>query len=159
MAAPAHTAITAPTGIKLPNGFKGILIFARLPTACFWVKGMKSGAIDGGEAILQSTMHNTLYHTKAPRALRMEGDTVLTCAYDAHFREQIRNTLVNQPGSITEYFPDNSYEDYYGYLQNAEFSEFKDGEFPEVTITVVKTNYDPVNRVEVGPVFTSVTGT
>lgn len=163
MAAPTHTAIPASEaaigGIKLPNGMRSVLVFARVPLCRFYSMKVKPGKIDGGDAIDQSTMLNTAVRTKAPRFLREEGDSQVTAAFDPYFRTQIRDSLINAPGSVTEYYSDGSYEDYYGYLKDADFSELAEGELPTVTLTVVKTNFDPVNRVEVAPVFTSVSGT
>lgn len=163
MAAPTHTAIPASEaaigGIKLPNGMKSIVVFARLPLCRFYTMKLKQGKIDGGDPINQSTMLNTAVQTKAFRFLREEGDSQATAAYDPYFREQIRNDLINKNGSVTEYLPEGSYEDYYGGLKDADFAELAEGELPTVTLTIVKTNYDPVNRVEVAPVFVSVSGT
>ena len=164
MAAPAHTLLSAysPAGIKMPNGFSSVIVFARLPTASFWVTiegGYKPGGLDGGEPVLQSDMLNIGVHTKRPRVLVMHGDTVVTAAYDPNLRKQMEDSLLNAEGSITEYMSDGSYLDYYGYLQKAEFGELKEGQLPLVTLTVVKTNWDPVGRVLVKPVFFNVTGT
>lgn len=164
MAAPTHTAIPADEaavgGIKLPNGVRSVLVFNRLATCRFYTTELKPGKIDGGDKIDTTTMLTSpAVRTAAPRFFREEGDSTVIAAYDPYMREQIRNDLINKPGSVTEYWSDGTYEDYYGYLKDADFSSNKEGEMPTVTLTVCKTNFDPVNKVVVAPVMVAVSGT
>lgn len=159
MAAPTTVARVPPTGIRLDNGFKTLIAFSRAPNICIWEKTVKPSGRDGGEEIPTSTMHNIRHHTAAPRALVRNTPSVLKVAYDPNDRATIENTLLNQPGSVTEHFPDGTTYDYWGFLRSIEYDPLEEGRQPEATVTIAVTNYDPVNRVEAGPVLTNVAGT
>lgn len=159
MAAPTSTARQTPVGIILGDGFSTKIAFARDPDVSFWEKTVGPPGIDGGEAIDQTTMHNVAWRTKSARTLKTLTDSSLTVAYDPNVYNNIIDNLINMAGSITVHFPDGSKLDFYGYLQSFEPDDLTEGEQPTATITIVVTNFDPVNRVEAGPVLTSVSGT
>lgn len=159
MAAPATTARVAPGGKWLENGHSTKIAFARDSDVSFWEKTVQPPGIDGGDAVETTTMHNTVWRTMAPRTLKTLTESSLTVAYDPNVYNNILNSLINQSGSITCHFPDGSTLDFFGYLKSFEPSENSEGEQPEADITIVPTNYDPVNDVESSPVLTSVAGT
>ena len=160
MGTPANTARGAPSGIALKEGFSVEMTFALLPTASLWCKTMKPLPITNNDSIDTTTQKNTAVKTRRPRVLNDTGpETTFKATYDPNLRSQIRSTLVGKEGSITQWFPDNSSEDFFGYLKTADFEEMAEGELPIVNITVVCTNWDPVGRVEAGPVYTDVAGT
>lgn len=158
MAAPTTTARQTPVGIKLDDGYSTKIAFARRPAVSFWEKTVQPPGMDGGDAIDTTTMHNTLWRTMSARALITLTESSTTVAYDPRVYTDIL-TLLNQEGSVTCHFPDGSKLDFYGYLKTFEPSDNTEGEQPEATVTIVPTNYDPVNRVEAAPVLTEVTGT
>lgn len=161
MAAPVPTPRTDPTGasvIKLRDGFSSKITFSRYPAVAFWEKQVKPPGIDGGEKIPQSTMFNVLWETFAPQSLLTLTDATCKAAYDP----AVLTTLLsmgNQEDTVTITFRDQSTYCFYGYLQKFEADELVKGTQPEATITVVCTNWDYVNKVEAGPVLTSVAGT
>ena len=158
MAAPSVTARSAPVGIKLDDGYSTKIAFAADPDVSFWEKTVKPPGIDGGDAIDQTTMHNTAYRTSAARALKTLTDSSSTVAYDPAVYTQIL-ALINVEGSITIHFPDGSTLAFYGFLKSFEVNDHTEGEQPEATISIVPTNFDPTNKVEAAPVLTSVAGT
>lgn len=158
MAAPSTTVRVAPPGIKMEDGYPTTLAFARDPNVNFWEKSVKPPGIDGGEAIDQTTMHNATWRTMAPRKLKTLTPVSTKAAWDPACYNEI-SQLINKSGSITVRFPDGSTLDFYGYLKSFEPSEMSEGNQPEADITIVPTNFDPVNRVEAAPVLTEVTGT
>jgi hypothetical protein len=159
MAAPTVTPrTTPPAGVKLEDGFKTLIAFAADPDISFWEKSVKPPGIDGGDAIDETTMHNTAWRTRSPRALKTLTDSTVTAQYDPKVYTQIE-ALVNVRGAITVHFPDNSSLAFYGFLQKFEPGELKEGDPPEASITIIPTNYDPVNHVEAAPVYTSPAGT
>ncbi len=158
MAAPASTTRQTPTGIMLDDGFKTLVAFARKPAVKFWEKTIKPPGIDGGDAIDQTTQHNTAWRTKAARALKSLTDSALKVGYDPKVYTEIQD-LVNLEGSVTVRFPDGSTLDFFGYLKTFEPSELQEGTSPEASITIIATNWDPVNHVEAAPVLTEVSGT
>ena len=158
MAAPATTARGAPPGYKMPDGFKTTIAFAKKANVNFWEKTVKPPSIEGGDKIDTTTMLNTAWRTSDARHLKTLSESTAMVAYDPDVLPEIL-TLVNNPGSITVHFPDNSTLDFYGFMSKFEIGDHKEGEMPEATVTICPTNWDPVNFVEVGPVFTAASGT
>jgi hypothetical protein len=158
MAAPATTAISTPQGIKLCDGFAAIIMFARDTDLSLWTKTLTPPSFDGGDEIDTTDMHQTLYKTKCPRSLIEVGEISFTASYDPNVYVDIAS-VINWNDSVTIHFPDLSTLDFYGYLKMFEIQELSEGSQPEANCTVICTNYDSSNRVEVGPVMTEVTGT
>jgi hypothetical protein len=159
MAAPATTTRQTPSGIMLDDGYISKLAFARDPDVSLWEIEVKPSGMDNGEPINLTTMHTVRYRRKGPRALLEHTNLTMKCGYDPICRGQIEDNLIGQEGSITQTWSDGSKEDFYGYLKSAEFSANTESEMPTVDIEIVVTNWDPVNRVEVGPNRTLVSGT
>lgn len=158
MAAPSISVRGMPTGIRLEDGFSTKISFASNVTIEFWERTVKPPGIDGGDAIPTSTMHNVAVHTFAPRHLKKYDPITVMVNYDPKCLVDV-NSLINVRDSITLKFPDGSTLCFYGYLQKFEPGELKEGEEPDATITIIVTNWDPVNHLEVPPVYTDVAGT
>lgn len=162
MAVPTTTALTSrvPAGIKLKDGIKSVFAFNRAPTFSLWEKTAKMGKIDNGAPIVQTTMYNTTYETKAPQLLNDIDNATFKAAFDPNWWNQLTNILGRgNEGSITRHYPDGSYLDFYGYLKSIDEDALERGKQPEATCEIVVTNWDPVNNVEQGPVLTSVANT
>lgn len=160
MSAPANTPRGTPSGIALKEGFSVEIAFSKLPTVSIWCKSMKPLTQTNSETIDTTTQKNTAVKTRRPRVLNDYGpSTTFKFTYDPNCRSQIQASLVGKEGAITQWWPDNSSEDFFGYLQQAEFDEMVEGQLPEATGTIVCTNWDPVANVEVAPVYTNVSGT
>ena len=156
--APTPTARTPPTGgaYKIPDGYQSELTFASSPGAWFWEIDPKPPAIDGGEPIDTTTMLNSAWRTMSPQSLKKLDNIALKAAYDPDLINSLVSVLINNPAdTITIRFPDHSTWAMYGYLQKWEPDALQIGKMPTATMTVVVTNYDSVNRVEAGPVFTA----
>lgn len=158
MAAPSTTARQNPPGIKLPDGFSSKIAFSRDPDLDVWERTVKPSGTDGGEPIDVTTMHNTTWRTKRPRSLKDKSNITVEAGVDPSAFDQL-DELVNEEGSITQIFPDGGTESVWGFLKSWEPSNFTEGEMPTVTLEIVVTNWDPVNRVEAGPARVEVTGT
>jgi hypothetical protein len=158
MAAPTPSARVSPAGIKLKDGFKTVITFAADTDISLWEKNVTPPGIDGGDAVAQTTMHNVTWRTMAPRQLKTLTDFKVTAAYDPAVYTQIL-AIVNVETTVTVTFPDGSTLAFYGFLKTLEFADLVEGTQPELTATVVPTNFDPVNHVEAAPVLASVVGT
>ena len=158
MAAPVASARSAQTGIKLVDGYRSQITIALNPAINFWEKSNKPPGVDGGEPIPQTTMSNNLWRTMAARSLQTLTTSTSKAAYDPVLYTEILAVL-NKPTTITQSFGDGSTLAYYGYIQKMEFAELVEGTQPECDVTIVPTNFDPVNHVEAGPTLTSVAGT
>ena len=157
MAAPTITVRVMPTGIRLDNGFQSLFIFASAPGINLFEKTVQRPAVDNGDPIETDTMLNTTYVTKAPQCLNDHDDGVVVAAYDPGAADDI-DSQVGVPQSLTYAYPDGSAYAHWGYVRRAEYSPLEKGVQPEVTLTVVQTNWDPYNCVEAGPVYTDGTG-
>jgi hypothetical protein len=158
MADPATTPRSDPVGIALKDGYQTLIAFAADPDVSFWEITVQPPGIEGGDPIDQTTMHNIDYRTMCPASLKTLTPVNVTASYDPDVLNQIES-LINLNGSITIHFPDGSTTDFFGFLQTFEPGDNTENERPEATLTIVPSNWDPVNNVEAGPVTTSVPGT
>lgn len=165
MAAPAATARTTPAGIMLENGYQCKITHSLDPDLSIWEIDVGSTGIDGGERIDITTQHNSVYRTYAPRALKSYEPFDVKFAYEAGVQKSQIETLINTKRSgnnasvITETMPDGTTLAYYGYFQKVSFDAKSEGTLPTGSLTIVPTNYDPINRVEAGPTLVEVEGT
>lgn len=158
MAAPTISTRVVPTTYKLPDGFKTTISSAAVPGIAFWEKTVEPGGLDGGELIPQSTMLNTKWHTAWPRTLIKYDGIKATVAYDP---SQLGSILarINLPDSWTVHMPEGATISYYGVLTKFMLKALKEGDPPEADVEIPAMNYDYVNNVEQGPVFTASVGT
>jgi len=154
MAVPTLTSRGVPSGARITDGYQTLMAFQANATVSFWEISVTPPGIDGGEAVENTTMLNTTWRTMAARALKTMTPAQMTAAYDSAVYDNIV-ALINVETSITIHFPDSSALVFYGFLQKFEPGELKEGTQPTATITVVPTNYDPVNGVEAAPVYDS----
>jgi len=158
MAAPVTTPRVTPSGYKMPDGFKTLIAHSAAPAVQIWEKIVKPPGVDGGASIETTTMHNISFRTMAARQLKSMMESTFRGFYDPDFFPVIFN-LVNVEGSMTVTFPDHSTLAFFGYIMKLEFGENEEGKPPEVTVTFVPTNWDPVGKVEAAPVFVPAPGT
>lgn len=152
-AAPTVTARTAPAGFKLEDGYQSLIAFSGNADAIFFEIEVGQPGVDGGEPINTTTQHNVLYRTFAPRALSTLTPYQVKVAYDPCLTQEALNQMINEPDAITTHYPDSSTGAHWGYLQKIDYDPLVEGTMPTATLTIVPTNWDPVNCVEAGPVF------
>ncbi len=155
---PTATARQTPLGIKIDDGHQTLVTFASDPDISLWEKSVTPPGEDGGDPIETTTMHNVTWRQMAARALRTLTPMTFTAAYDPIIYDSVA-AIINLETTITVTFPDGSTLAFYGYLQKFEPGELVEGTQPEVTVTVVPTNSDPVDRTEQAPVLVEVSGT
>lgn len=156
-AAPAFADRVMPNGVRLDDGYQSLIVFRNFAALRIWEKTVQPGALEGGDPIMTSTMLNECCETKAPQRLKGVDDIVVVAAYDAGAVETFW-TMINVPDAITVIWPDGSRQAQWGYLRRAEFSPLTKGEQPEVTLTIVVTNWDPNECVEACPEWEDGTG-
>lgn len=157
MAAPTPTTRATPAGIMLRDGFSSKVTIGIDPDISVWEKTAKPPGIDGGDAVDQTTMHNTDYTTSAPQYLKTLTESTFKFSYDPAIYTQLM-AVINVRTTITQSFRDGTTVAYYGFVQKAEFDELVRGTQPEGTMTIMPTNWDHINSVEAGPTVTSVAG-
>lgn len=148
----------------MPDGFQSLIVFKNASGVALWPQQIKFAGIDGGDKINTTTMFNSKWRTFAARKLQTLEDVTFKAAIDPDIlnpnaANNIMGVINDDTETITEFWPDGSTRCYYGYLQKMTNPEMKEGEFPIFDFTIVVTNYDKVNQVEAGPVFTPGVGT
>ncbi len=147
-----------PDGIQLDDGFSTKINIAHDPDISFWEKSVTPPGLDGGDAIDMTTMHNVAHRTFSPRALTTLTEMTTTALYDPDVYDEVL-AIINNPTTITVFFPDGSTLAFYGYLRLFEAAELVEGTPPECTVTIHPTNRDPADGTEQGWVMDEVAGT
>lgn len=160
MGAPVVTPLGDPTlsGIRIDDGFASAIALSLDVNIALWETEVQLPGLDAGDPIDTTNMRNIKYRTKDARKLITLMETQHTCRYNAGSYIQLLAVL-NQPQSITIWLPDGtavnngSNISFFGYISKADFKAFKEGEPPEVEITIVPTNTDPADGTEADPVI------
>lgn len=153
MAAPVPATRLAPDGFMLRDGHVSKFTMSQDPEIELWETDVQPPGLDVGEPIDVSTQHNVNYRTfAAPGLVTLTPHTVVFGYDPAAYTTLLAMVGIDQ--TFTVLFPSLQTLAYYGYIQSAEFSPLVENEMPLVTLTIVPTNYDPVNCVEAGPVIT-----
>jgi len=97
--------------------------------------------IDGGGPNVTTTMRNTVWRTKQPKALVELTDASCTFQYDPAIYDQILS-IVNVNGIILVEFSDGSTLEFYGWLNNFTPGECVEGTMPTATGTIHCSNQD-----------------
>lgn len=138
---------------RLDDGHSTRLSFAADTTVKFYEKTVTPPGIDGGGAIDTTTMLNTTYRTKSPKALKDVSDAALTVAYDPACIPEIL-ALVNVNNLITVTFPDGDTVAFWGWLDKFTPGELVEGEQPTADIEIIASNVND-SGVETGPAYTA----
>lgn len=117
MAAPATIPRLAPVGFRLDNGHSTTIAFGLDTNIEFWEVETEAPAINGGDPIDTTTMHNATWRTKAPRTLKDLEPFTVVVAYDPNIYNSIL-VLINETEEVTIHFPDTSSLDFFGYIQS-----------------------------------------
>lgn len=135
-----------PTTISFSAGSSGVVLANLLEE-----KTTTPPGIEGGGPNDTSTMRNLTWRTKAPKSLKTLTPASISCAYDpAVFDELVAMCNVNQSIVIT--FADSSTLTFWGWIDNAAFSESAEGVQPTVDITIETSNQNAAGT-ETAPVY------
>jgi hypothetical protein len=157
-AAPAHTTRQTMPGKYVKDGHNTRVAFALKANVNFEEVKLKPLGITTGEEINATGLLATFWRTKRPPDLKELTNIEGTCKYDPDVWTDIL-ALAGIEGSITMWWPDNTSVDFYGFLKQFVPDENADKELPTAKFVIVPTNFDPVNAIEVGPVFNPAPGT
>lgn len=136
----------------LTDGYQTLIGFDADPTVLFYEKTVTPPGVVGGGEIDTSTMQNSTWRTRNPKALITLSEASLTVAYDpATYPEII--ALVNVNNLITVTFPDGATLAFWGWLDEFTPGEHVEGEQPTADITVIPSNHNA--GVETAPAYTA----
>lgn len=155
---PTVTARVTPTGFKMPDGYQTLIAFKINPAIQFWEKEVTPIGWKGGDAIDTTTMLNQVVKTKDAQHLKENTEVAFVAAYDPNNWNGVRE-LINANNAVTVIFPSGAKVSFWGYLRDAMPQAHKIGEMPTMQGVIVVTNWDPVNFVEVQPLFSASAGT
>lgn len=109
--------------------------------------------IEGGGPNDTTTMRNSVWRTKQPKALKELSDVSCTFQYDPAIYDQVLD-IINVNGIILVTFSDGSTLEFYGWLNNFTPGECVEGSMPTATGTVHCSNQNDDGN-EVAPIYTA----
>jgi len=136
----------------LQDGHQTLTSFAADPTVLFYEKTVTPPGVDGGGEVDVSTMSNSIWRTRNPKALVSLSNASMTVAYDPACYPEII-ALVNVNNLITVTFPDGDTLAFWGWLNTFTPSEHTEGEQPTAEIEIIPSNQNG-SGVETAPVHT-----
>jgi hypothetical protein len=123
-------------------------------TLLFKEKSVTPPGMSGGGENDTTTMRNTTWRTKQPKALVSLTNMTFTASYDPQVYDQIVTELLNVNGLITITFSDNSTLEFYGWLDEFTPGEAVEGAQPEASCTIICSNQTTAG-VEIAPNWTA----
>jgi hypothetical protein len=154
MAAPTPTARVEPTGAKLKEGHATKITLAIDTNIEFWEKEVTPPGIEGGEPVMQGDMFSLVWETRVPQALKDMTEVAVTANYDPAVMASAV-AAINVPTTITITWPPGGTLAFYGFMRSFKPNPLKKGEQPNAAVVIVPTNWDHINGVEAGPVYTA----
>jgi len=135
---------------RLDDGYQTLISFAADPTVLFYEKTVTPPGVDGGGEVDTTTMHNSTWRTRNPKALITLSNASATVSYNPACYPEIV-ALVNVNNLITVTFPDGDTLAFWGWLNTFTPGECKEGEQPEAEIDIIPSNQN-ASGVETAPV-------
>lgn len=137
---------------RLDDGHQTLISFAADPTVLFYEKTVTPPGIDGGGEVDTTTMLNSAWRTRNPKALKTLTNAATTVAYDPGCYSEVI-ALCNVNTLITVTFPDGATVAFWGWLNTFTPNEHVEGEQPTAEITIIPSNQN-ASGVETAPVPT-----
>lgn len=137
---------------RLDDGFKTIVTFANAPTIKLYEKEVTPPGLDGGGEIDTTTMRNTLWRTRHPKALITLSEMSFTSAYDPVVFTDLLSSVLNTNQLITVTFPDLSTLQFWGWLDKFTPNAHVEGEQPTAECTIIPSNQN-ASGIETAPVY------
>lgn len=126
---------------RLDDGYQTLLSFAADATVKFYEKTVTPPGVDGGGEVDTTTMLNTTWRTRNPKALISLSNASMTVAYDPACYPEII-ALVNVNTAITVTFPDGDTLVFWGWLNSFTPGANTEGEQPTAEIEIIPSNQD-----------------
>lgn len=128
----------------LRDGYSTIISFEILGGgALFKEKTVTPPGLDGGGMIDTTSMRNSVWRTRFPKALVTLSEMTVTVEYDPDLLIELISTVLNVNQLITVEFPDGSIFQFAGWLNEFKPQEHREGENPVATMTIIPSNVNP----------------
>lgn len=138
---------------RLDDGHQTLITFAANGSVKFEEKTVTPPGMDGGGEVDTTTMLNSTWRTRAPKALKTLSNASATVAYDPAVYPQII-ALLNVNNLITITFPDGDTLAFWGWLNSFKPGELKEGEQPTAEIEIIPSNQN-ASGAETAPVHST----
>lgn len=138
---------------RLDDGYQTLVSFAADTDVLFYEKTVTPPGVDGGGEVDTTTMLNTDWRTKNPKALATLAPASMTVAYDPECYPEIV-ALVNVNTLVTVTFPDGDTLAFWGWLNTFTPGELAEGEQPTADIEIIPSNQDAAGA-EIAPVHST----
>lgn len=158
MTSPTLQTRGTPGGKMLEDGYQTLLAIEDNLTLKIWEKDVGNGALEAGDPIELTNMHNVRHRTFAMQSLILHEPFTIRCSYDPAV-ETTMYTLIGQSKSMTLIVADGSTKTFFGSVKRFAPDDHSIGELPEADLEIVITNWDATADVEVGPEIVEVSGT
>jgi len=135
---------------ELFDGFASKISFTDWPVE-FKEKSVTAPGLEGGGEVDTTTMRNTDFRTKNPKALKGVSDAKCTVAYDPVVYDTIVD-LVGVNSLISIQFSDGHFVRFWGWLDSFVPGEMAEGVQPTAEITLIVSNLN-ASDVETAPVY------
>ncbi len=122
-------------------------------SAYLWEKSVTPPGISGGGEIDTTTMHNSIWRTRAPKSLKTLTNSTLTIAYDPALYDALVS-LINVNVEMVITFPDSSTLTFWGWIDEWSPGECVEGAQATADITIICSNENDAN-VETAPVYSA----
>lgn len=137
---------------RLDDGHPTLVTFAEDASVNFWEKSVTPPGMSGGGENDTTTMHNSVWRTKAPKKLITMTPLSFTASYDPVVYDEIQ-AMVNVNQLITVTFPDASTLAFWGWIDEFTPGATEEGTAPTADVTIQPSNQN-VALVETAPVYT-----
>lgn len=138
---------------RLDDGYQTLISFAADTNILFFEKEVTPPGVEGGGEVDTTTMLNTRWRTRNPKALISMSNSSATVAYDpACYPEAI--AIINVNNLVTVTFPDGDTLAFWGWLDSFKPGGHKEGEQPTAEIEIIASNQNDSGE-ETAPVYTA----
>ena len=138
---------------RMDDGFPTLISFADDSDVQMWEKEVTPPGISAGGETDTSTMHNTTWRTKSPKALV----SLTPCSFSAAYDPAVYDEIVSMIGDnqlITLTFPDSSTLAFWGWIDEFTPGANVEGEQPTADVTIIPSNQNG-SLVETAPIYSA----
>lgn len=126
---------------RMTDGHPTFLLFDLNPNTYLWTMHVKPPGLSGGGKNDITTMENQLVRTFFPKTLFTATEARMQVQYDPRLYNDVLDMII-QNQQCTVFFPDTSSLLFYGWLEEFEPNDHKEGEPPNASMKIECSNVD-----------------
>lgn len=136
---------------RMDDGFSTLISFSDDSDVQLWMKEVTPPGIEAGGENDTTTMHNTTWRTKSPKALKSLTEASFTAAYDPAVYDEM-TAMVGSNQEVTVTFPDGDTVVFWGWIDSFTPNASVEGEQPTAEVSIIPSNQND-SGVETAPVY------